>query len=568
MITKLRSLYRKLDKRLMLIICMTVIPVNVLAIILSSFTVREAGQKIRVSYEKEFRAFMDRETAQLARLDAWYNNFVADELRYLSNERAFDAVKSIQLLNNASDMFDMYGVHGIILVKERQGDERLYAKSLKGLYDFDEFEQIKSGLAGFCKSDGPTSGWSIIRADERCYFLQTRSYVNYTLGIGIDIGKELDGWFGTELSENSRVLLTDGSKALICDGSDSLELMADETLDAYNGSSDTVLVASTADPRTGISARLYYGQLLTGQTSVYFFLQLLAWFSLAVLLVLWFVIRRQVIAPMKVLTHAMHALDGQDWDYRIPDTARTDDYDYIYTEFNKMAADIRQSHEKDMELYETQMNNLKLQVNPHMLLNSLTMIYSLAETKQYEIIQKYTMNLVEYFRYCLRENNSLVLLKSEIRFVENYLEIQKLRYPGQLSGVYMMPESLENALIPPLLIQNFVENATKYARMPERTIEVLINVHQEERKLMISVSDTGKGMDARLCQCLNAGELYVDRNGMKHIGIWNCRRRLELFFGNEASIHITSKAGEGTQVWMELPLQEASVTPAKEGERL
>ena len=56
---------------------------------------RRAGP---VLYEKEFLAFMDREMDQLERLDAWYNNFVTDYLRYLTYDRAFDATKSIQLL--------------------------------------------------------------------------------------------------------------------------------------------------------------------------------------------------------------------------------------------------------------------------------------------------------------------------------------------------------------------------------------------------------------------------------------------------------------------------------------
>ena len=451
-------------------------------------------------------------------------------------------------------MFDMYGVSGIVIVKEHQGDERLYVKSLKNLYSFEEFEQVKAGLAdfGFRGLCAKTSGIFILR---RTVFTlcaraptQTIRWVSALISVG-----SWKPWFSTELARNSRIVLSDEHKTLICDGESNPAFMSTPQGDAYIKENEQNLVGQLTDARTKVTARLYYEEALVGKTFAYFFLQLLAWLSLIILFFLWLTIRRQVIAPMKVLQKGMHALDGQAWDYRITDMARTDEYTYIYNEFNKMAEDILQSHEKDIELYKTQMDNLKLQVNPHMLLNSLTMIYSLAETQKYPLIQKYTMNLVEYFRYCLRENNSLVLLKSELRFVENYMEIQKLRYPDHFSCVYMMEDGLKNALIPPLLIQNFVENATKYARMPDRTIEVLINIRRDAGRLCISVSDTGNGIDDDILALLNAGQPYIDKNGMKHIGVWNCRRRLELFYEERASLRITSKKGEGTQVWIEFP---------------
>ena len=190
-----------------------------------------------------------------------------------------------------------------------------------------------------------------------------------------------------------------------------------------------------------------------------------------------------------------------------------------------------------------------------MLLNSLTMIYSLAETKQYMLIQQFTMSLVGYFRYCLRENNTLVPLRSELRFVEDYIGLQKMRFPGELSSSYLVQDGLEDALIPPLLIQNFVENAAKYARVPDKTIEILIWVRKQGEAMYIDIADTGKGMDGEILERLGGDGPYTDHNGVKHIGIWNCRRRLEAFFGGTASLSMTSAPGEGTTVQLALPLR-------------
>ena len=271
------------------------------------------------------------------------------------------------------------------------------------------------------------------------------------------------------------------------------------------------------------------------------------------------VIRRQVIAPIRVLQRAMAQLEG-DVNLRIRTEASTEDFAYLYDSFNRMAEDIQKSHEKDILIYETQLNNLKLQVNPHMLLNSLSMIYSLAQTKQYELIQKFTMHLVEYFRYCLKENNDLVALRSELKFVENYIELQKTRFPGELSYAYYVDDGLEKVKIPPLLIQNFVENATKYARTGGHPTEVLLWIRQKDNKLHITIEDTGCGIPETVLQQLNTEQVYMDDTGTRHIGIWNCRRRLKLFYGNDASVHLDSEVGKGTQVHIVLPM------PAEGGE--
>ena len=119
-----------------------------------------------------------------------------------------------------------------------------------------------------------------------------------------------------------------------------------------------------------------------------------------------------------------------------------------------------------------------------------------------------------------------------------------------------MQEGCEKALVPPLLIENFVENAMKYALKPGEMIEILINARREEDKLLLSVCDTGNGMSEEVLKKVQDGEVYVDRLGRKHIGVWNCRRRMEVFYGGAADMKIVSAPGQGTQIWLELPFLE------------
>ena len=140
-----------------------------------------------------------------------------------------------------------------------------------------------------------------------------------------------------------------------------------------------------------------------------------------------------------------------------------------------------------------------------------------------------------------------------MNFVTNFMEIQKMRFPDSFTSVYDVDEEAQNVEIPCLLIENFVENSIKYGLVLGKTIEILINIHVRGEHLDISICDTGNGMDEEKAAALQRGEAVTDERG-KHIGIWNCLHRLRLYYGDDAEFRITSRTGEGTQVWISLPL--------------
>ncbi len=548
---------RRLDRRLITIICITVIPINILAIRLSSIAVEESRERVLTSYEKEFDVFMNREMALFGKLDDWYMDFIGEYLEDITVARYFSPVTSVNIVQDLGYALNMYGINGFISLEEKMGDGRMYVKGTKNLYTLEQLGSLKNELAKSGEGQQSDAGtWYITEFDGRFYYFKSHSYMNYVIGFGIDLIEEMQLWIESEVMEGNQLLIADGTTYILMDAAGQVLPLPDREAEArLKGVEDAVSFHFGADSY-GMDVYLISEELRSYVPVAYRLMQVLSYISILMLFLLWFVIRRQVVRPLKILQKGMGELDRQEWFYRIEDAADTSDFEYIYAEFNKMADDILKSHETEIQLYQTRLDNLKLQVNPHMLLNSLTMIYSLAETQQYQIIQKYSMNLVDYFRYCLRETNTLVPLKSEMHFVESYIEIQKIRFPDEFSCVYKMEKGVESALIPPLLVQNFVENAMKYARIPDGVIEVLINIRREGERLLISVSDTGKGMDPVVLDALNSGELYTDKNGMKHIGVWNCRRRLEAFFGQNAVLKLTSTAGEGTQVWIEIPYTE------------
>lgn len=142
----------------------------------------------------------------------------------------------------------------------------------------------------------------------------------------------------------------------------------------------------------------------------------------------------------------------------------------------------------------------------------------------------------------------------EMKGVEDYLEIQKIRYPNAFTYLNYIFEEAENARIPSLLIINFVENVVKHALTLEEEVEIIVVACVVEERLRITVCDTGNGMEPELLEQLQKGEIVENETG-KHIGLWNCRRRLDLMYGEDCTFHITSQPGEGTQIFIEIPME-------------
>ena len=285
-------------------------------------------------------------------------------------------------------------------------------------------------------------------------------------------------------------------------------------------------------------------------------LQVVAFLSILVIPIIYLVIKRLVLSPLFRLDKAMREIELENMDYRIESVERTNEFIHIVRVFNRMVDQITkltiESYEKDIEKLEIEAVNIRLQVNPHMLLNSLNMIYSLSHSKNYACIQEFTLSLAEYFRYSLYQNDNMVKISEEMKFINNYLEIQKIRFPGSFTYTYDIEEEILDELIPSLIIQNFVENSIKYGLTLDKEIEILVIVKRGDKNLRIFICDTGNGMDEKTLDEIEKNEPFENKTG-NHIGIWNCRRRLRMYYGDKGFIKISSTIGKGTQVLIQIP---------------
>ena len=210
-----------------------------------------------------------------------------------------------------------------------------------------------------------------------------------------------------------------------------------------------------------------------------------------------------------------------------------------------------------MNKQKLELEHLKLQIRPHFYLNSLNIIYRLAQKQEHKLIKEMALCLMEYFRYILRNNLTFVSLAEELRHVRNYLRIQEMQYAGGFTYEIDVPDFLLDSPVPPLIIQVFVENSIKHAVTLDEPIRIFITANYEKINgkefLKILVRDTGKGFPDEVLQRFHEG-VYYENGVQKHIGIQNTQRRLQLLYKGEASISLSNDIQSGAVVEVDLPL--------------
>ena len=194
-----------------------------------------------------------------------------------------------------------------------------------------------------------------------------------------------------------------------------------------------------------------------------------------------------------------------------------------------------------------QLTMLRYQLNPHFLFNTLNSISTLVLLKQTDQANAMLSRLSSFLRFTLiNEAAAKVPLTQEVETLKLYLDIEKMRFEERLRTYFIIEPSVENALVPSLLLQPLVENAIKYAVTPkEEGADISVTAQLVGQRVRITVSDTGPG--------LQPGQ--QDHSLSTGVGMANTRERLLQAYGENQRFEHYVKAGGGFEVLLELPYQ-------------
>ncbi len=184
----------------------------------------------------------------------------------------------------------------------------------------------------------------------------------------------------------------------------------------------------------------------------------------------------------------------------------------------------KEAIQSEKEKLETELKFLKSQVNPHFLFNALNNIYSLAVLKDPQTPES-VMQLSEILRYMVYDSNEeKVPLKSEIQYIQNYVDLKRLKDSRGLDLQLDLDASAEHLMVAPLLFIPFVENAFKHSKIENLNKGFIkIKMHVQENRIDFSVINS-----------LPDEEFTKDTVG--GIGLENVIKRLDLLYPGDMHI--------------------------------
>lgn len=206
---------------------------------------------------------------------------------------------------------------------------------------------------------------------------------------------------------------------------------------------------------------------------------------------------------------------------------------------------------------------LQHQINPHFIYNTLASVKFMIQQGKKEKATDMIHALISLLQNALSNVDQTITVEQEITDLKNYVLINQSRYgDGIKVNFFISPDCLDFQL-PKLILQPFIENAFFHAFNEKKEGFVQILVSQKGDNLLCEIVDTGDGMEIKGDHTKE--DIKEKRHLFSGIGIRNVHERIQLLYGEEYGVEISSEKGEGTKVKVELPLQKIDI-PIKSNE--
>lgn len=232
-----------------------------------------------------------------------------------------------------------------------------------------------------------------------------------------------------------------------------------------------------------------------------------------------------------------------------------DEIGQLGNSFNYMTEQVQELLVKvDYEARKKQEYELALlheQVKPHFLYNSLDIVIKLSEMNRHQESRRAIRRLADYYRNSLSDSKKIITIGQEIKIVEDYLELQKIRYQDLFTYDVQIEEEILPMLIPKLTLQPLVENAIYHGLKYKEGMGLLrITGSKASEGIKLSVIDNGAGMKEPEMESI------LQNQPEGHFGVYSVNHRIKLFFGEKYGVAVYSEITKGTTIDILLPATE------------
>jgi two-component system LytT family sensor kinase len=189
----------------------------------------------------------------------------------------------------------------------------------------------------------------------------------------------------------------------------------------------------------------------------------------------------------------------------------------------------RERKERENESLKSELSLLRSQISPHFMFNVLNSLTALARKKSDEL-EPIIIKLSQLMRYMLYDSEiKKVSLETETEYLENYIDLQKLRFGSSIDVHFDQKNANHDFYIEPMLLIPFVENAFKHGTGMIDKPEILISIDSEEKNLKFTVKNKYNP------------ESEEKKDATHGIGLQNVKRRLELLYPGKYSLNINKE---------------------------
>ena len=258
--------------------------------------------------------------------------------------------------------------------------------------------------------------------------------------------------------------------------------------------------------------------------------------------------------PLRGLADAMESFESDADHFSYRPVGGTREVRELSASFGHMVLRIQQLmstvREEEINLRKTELKALQAQINPHFLYNTLDSIAWMCEQGRNSDAVRMVHALARLFRISISRGHEFIPIARELEHAESYLQIQMYRYKNQFTYAFDVDPDCLGYYCNKITLQPIIENAINHGldfMVEEGRIDVVVRSEGED--IVFSVRDNGVGMSAEQIEAI----MHSDASDRTGIGIRNVNDRLQIYFGKNYGISISSEPDVGTCVEIRMP---------------
>lgn len=558
--------YNSLSFKLILGTLLIIVPMVFFLIFDNYYAMKILHNKVSESNSNTISLYMNQMDADLRNIDSYILNIItfnSDILNLNNSDENLKVLSKIRLQNELTNARSIYKfVDGFGVYNKSDGS---YFNSYSSRVNYNETIDISNYLKRI-SVDGNnynTMGWMPISLSSSNYLAKIISTNDIYICSWIKIETLMPPLLKINLQREGNILFatSDGTPMINKDFIEKNNIDLSRNVSNYyfsgNGNSHMVIGKRSEMGTFSLIAVTNEKNITQGLDIIQKVIGIIAIMSFLLIPINLLLLRKWIFKPVKNLKLAINNIESGNLDYRIEIGNYSNEFISVNNAFNNMVSQIKQLK---IDVYEEQINKqkaeleyLQAQIRPHFYINALNNIYSMAQMKDFKLIQDMVLCLSDYLRYLFRNNFLLVPIESELEHIKNYLQIEKIHSGENLICNIDTDQNLMGVLIPPLVLQTFIENVVKHAITPEEPITAMIKISYLEKHVYIKIQDNGKGFSKEELNEIN--NCCGKRELGERIGIWNVKKRLNLIYGERAKIFASNNENSGACIEIYIPME-------------